>query len=132
MPAHTDVHHGHQLTRGAARLAGGLEVGEHGSNPLAVGERLLDEEVLDAAVLAAPQQDDVGVLDASARTADLLVVGDDRARRLVVHDERQVGLVVTHPEGTGGDDGLDLVAQQALLGGDPILGLAARRCRRAR
>ena len=92
-------------------------------DPLARRERLLDEEVLDPAVLAAAQQHDVGVLDAAPGAADLLVVGDDRAGRLVVHDERQVGLVVAHPERAGGDDGLDLVAQQPLLGGDPLVGL---------
>jgi hypothetical protein len=86
-------------------------------------ERLLDEEVLDAAVLGAAQQDHLGVLDAAAGAADLLVVGDDRAGRLVVHDELQVRLVVAHPQRAGRDERLDVVAQQPLLGGDPPLGL---------
>ena len=47
--------------------------------------------------------------------ADLLVVGDHRARRLVVHDEAEVGLVVAHAERARGHDGLELVAQQPLL-----------------
>ena len=114
---------GHQLAGRAPVLAGGLELAEHRRDALAIRERLLDEEVLDPAVLAAAQQHDVGVLDAAAGAADLLVVGDDRARRLVVHDERQVGLVVAHPERAGGDDRLDLVAEQPVLGGDPLLGL---------
>ena len=57
-----------------------LEVVEHRGDPLARRERLLDEEVLDPAVLDAAQQDHVGVLDAAAGAADLLVVGHDRAR----------------------------------------------------
>ena len=113
-------------------LAGRLELLEHRRHALAGGKRLLDEEVLDAPVLAAAQQDDVGVVDAAPGAPDLLVVGDDRARRLVVHDESQVGLVVAHPERAGRDHGLDLVAQQPLLGRDPSLGLllAAVRHRR--
>jgi len=53
-------------------------------------ERLLDEEVLNAAVLAAAQEHDIGVVDTATGAADLLVVGDDRPWRLVVDDERQV------------------------------------------
>ena len=63
------------------------------------------------------------MIDGPARAAHLLVIGDDRARGLIVHDKSQVGLVVAHPERAGRDDGLDLVAQQALLGHDPILSL---------
>ena len=40
-----------------------------------------------------------------------------------MHDESQVGLVVAHPERAGRDDGLDVVAQQAVLRRDPILSL---------
>ena len=113
-------------------VAGGLQVAQHRHHPLASRERLLDEEVLDPAVLAAAQQDDVGVLDAAAGAADLLVVGDHRARRLVVHDEAQVGLVVAHPERARGDDRLDLVAEQPVLGGDPRIGLVLAAVRRPR
>ena len=123
MPSHAEVHHAHQLARRAAVRARGLELVEHRADALARRERLLDEEVLDAAVLAAAQQDHVGVIDAAPGAADLLVVGHHRAGRLEVHDEGQVGLVVAHAERAGGDHGLDLVAQQALLGGDPLLGL---------
>ena len=96
---------------------------EYRDHPLAVGKRLLDEEVLDPAVLAAPQQDDVGVFDPAAGATDLLVVGDDRSGGLVVHDERQVGLVVAHAERARGDHRLDVVAEQPVLGVDPVAGL---------
>lgn len=85
--SHAEVHDAHQLARGATFPARGLELVEHGADALPRGERLLDEEVLDAAVLAATQQDDVGVIDAAPGAADLLVVGDDRARCLEVHDK---------------------------------------------
>ena len=48
----------------------------------------------------------------AAGAADLLVVGDDRGRLLVVHDEAQVGLVEAHAERDRGHQGLDVVAQQ--------------------
>ena len=82
------------------------------------GNAVRDEEVLDAAVLGAAQQDDLGVVDAAAGAADLLVVGDHRAGRLVVDDPAEVGLVVAHAERARGDDRLDVVAQQPLLDGD--------------
>ena len=122
-PAHAEIHDRHQLTNRATLVSRIRELAQHCRHPLAVRERLLDEEVLDPAVLAASEQDDVGVLDAAAGAPDLLVVGDDRTRRLVVHDEAQVGLVVSHPERAGGDDRLDLVAEQPVLGGDAVLGL---------
>ena len=97
-PALADVDHAQQLPGGAPGLPGGAQVLQHRRHPLARRERLLDEEVLDAPVLAAAQQHDVGVLDAAAGAADLLVVGHHRSRRLVVHDERQVRLVVAHAQ----------------------------------
>ena len=100
-----------------------LELVEHGPDAFLRRERLLDEEVLDATVLAAAQQDHVGMVDAPPGPADLLVVGDHRAGRLEVDHEGQVGLVVAHAERARCHHGLDLVAQQALLGGDPLLGL---------
>ena len=92
----------------------------------AIRERLLDEEVLDALVLAAAEQHDVRVLDAAARAPDLLVVGHDRAWGLVMHDEGQVGLVVAHPQRAGGDHRLDFVAQQTFLGRDPVVSIPVR------
>jgi len=40
-----------------------------------------------------------------------------------VHDEGQVRLVVAHAQRAGGDDRLELVAQQPALGLDPRVGL---------
>ena len=111
-PSLAEVHDAHQLAHRAPIRAGGLQVAEHRSNALLRRERLLDEEVLDATVLIAAQQDHVCVVDAPPGAADLLVVGHDRARRLEVHDEGQVGLVVTHAERTRGDHGLDLVVSR--------------------
>ena len=118
-----EVDHRGELGRRGAVGADGVEVLEHAVDVLAARERLLDEEVLDAAVLGAAQQDDVGALDRAAGTADLLVVGDDRAGRLVVHDEAEVGLVVAHAERARGDDALEVVGEQPVLDGDPPLGL---------
>ncbi len=58
----------------------------------------------------------------AAGAADLLVVGDRRARALEVDDEAEVGLVVAHAEGAGRDDALDLVAEQHPLDPDPVVG----------
>ena len=49
----------------------------------------------------------------AAGPADLLVVGDRRAGRLVVDDEGEVGLVEAHAERRGGDDDLELVVRGA-------------------
>ena len=83
------------------------------------------EEVLgDRVVLATRQQDPVRALDRPPGAADLLVVGDRRARALVVDDEAEVGLVEAHPEGDRRDQRLEPVREQvllerlALLGGD--------------
>ena len=118
-----EVDHRGQLGRRGALGADLVEVLEHAVDELAARERLLDEEVLDAAVLGAAQQHDLGALDRAAGAADLLVVGDDRAGRLVVHDEAEVGLVVAHPERARGDDALQVVGEQPVLDGDPPLGL---------
>ena len=70
----------------------------------------------------AAQEHHLGVLDRAPGTADLLVVGDHAAGRLVVHDEAEVGLVVAHAERARGDDRLEVVAQQPLLDRDAIVG----------
>src|SRR6185312_2869785 len=130
-PALAEVDRRHQLLGAAPVGARRAQLLEHGVYAFLRGERLLDEEVLNAAILDAAQQDDVGVLDGAARSSDLLVVGDDRPGRLVVDDEPEVRLVVAHPQGTRGNDRLDLVRQQALLRADPqiVLLLAAVRDR---
>ena len=40
---------------------------------------------------------------------------DDRRRRLVVHDEPEIRLVIAHAESRGGDQRLDLVSQQPIF-----------------
>ena len=83
-----------------------------------LGERLLDEPVLDLFVLLTAQQDATAGLECTARAADLLVVGDGRAGRLEVDDEAEVGFVVAHPEGSGRDERLDLVGLEFAFGFD--------------
>ena len=116
-----EVDLGHQRLRRRAAVGDPLQ---HAVDQLAARERLLDEEVLDPAVLPPAQQHDLGALDRAPRTADLLVVGDDAAGRLVVDDEAEVGLVVAHPQRAGGDHRLEVVAQQPLLDLDAGLGRA--------
>ena len=86
-----------------------------------LGEGLLDEPVLDLFVLLPAQQDPAAGLEGTAGAADLLVVGDGRAGRLEVDDEAEVGFVVAHAEGGGGDEGLDLVGLQLAFGFDASL-----------
>ena len=50
-----------------------------------------------------------------AGPADLLVVGNDGIRRLVMDDKAQVGLVVAHAQGVGGDQDLEPVVQQLVF-----------------
>ncbi len=126
-PAHAKVDRRHELPGRAPRLPGPLELVEHRHRPFARGKRLLDEEVLDAAVLLTAQEHDIGVLDGAAGAADLLVVGDDRARSLVVHDERQIGLVIPHAKRARGHHRLDVVAVQALLRGHALVAVLLTR-----
>ena len=67
-------------------------------------------------VLGAAQQHADRRVERAAGSADLLVVGDRRARRLEVDHEREVGLVVAHAERRRGDERLDLVGLQLRLG----------------
>ena len=116
-----------RVVRPSAR---GLELVEHRANALTRRKCLLDEEVLDVAILCPAQQHHVGMIDTAPGAADLLVVGHHRAGRLEVHDESQVGLVVAHAERTRGHDRLDVIAQQTILGGDSVHALLVAACRR--
>src|SRR5690606_23273866 len=69
----------------------------------------------DRRVLRAGQQHHLGALGAATRAPDLLVVGDGGGGGAHVHHEPQVGFVETHAERGGGDQRLDLVAQQCVL-----------------
>lgn len=70
------------------------------------------------------------MLDTTARAAHLLVVGDGGGRRAQVDHEAQVGLVEAHAQRGGGDQGLDPVGQQILLGLLPVRVLRLARVRR--
>src|ERR1700687_3419387 len=70
------------------------------------------EIFVDVAILAAGEQHADGGVDGAAGAADLLIVTDDGTWRLVMNDEAQIGLVISHPKGGGGDESLELVAQQ--------------------
>ena len=85
-------------------------------------ERRVHEELGDVVVLAAGQQDAVGVLDRAPGPTDLLVVGDGRARPLVVDDEAEIGLVEAHPERDRRDERLHLVGDQGVLERLALLG----------
>ena len=78
-------------------------------------ERRGHEVLGDRVVLAAREQDPVRVLHGAARAADLLVVGDRRARPLVVDDEAEVRLVEPHPQRHRRHQRLEPVREQVLL-----------------
>ena len=79
------------------------------------GNACPDEVVGDLVVLATRQQDPVGAIDRTPGPADLLVVGDRRARPLVVDDEAEVGLVEAHAERDGRDQRLDVAVDEGVL-----------------
>ena len=84
-------------------------------------------EVLgDVVVLAPGQEDAVGMLDGATGATDLLVVGDGRARPLVVDDEAEVGLVEAHPERDRRDERLQLVGDEGVLERLALLGREVR------
>ena len=58
------------------------------------------------------QQNPDGVGDGATGPAHLLIVGHDGTGRLIVHDEAQIRLVVTHAQRRGRHQGLDPVGQQ--------------------
>ena len=78
------------------------------------------------------QQHHLGALDAAAGAADLLVVGDGRGRRPEVDDEAEVGLVEAHAERARGDERLDPVGEQVVLGGAALGVVGAAGVRRGR
>ena len=74
-----------------------------------------------------------GISTTSARSvprpgpSDLLVVGHHRLGCPEVDHEAEIGLVEAHPEGRRGDQGLDPVLRQGLLGGLPLVDLGLAR-----
>jgi hypothetical protein len=59
-------------------------------------------------------------LSVARPATDLLVVGDGRTGRAQVHHEAQVGFVEAHAQRARGDQGLDAVGQQRVLGLDAL------------
>ena len=97
------------------RDIGPIERADHVSHEMLLGEGLLDEVVLDVLVLETAQEHGPTRCERTTGTADLLVVADRGTRRLEVEDEREVGLVVAHPERDGGDQRLHVVAEEPIL-----------------
>jgi hypothetical protein len=104
-------------------LPGGAEHPEGGPHRRLGREGERGEVGPDVAVLRAGQQQHLGVLDTTAGTADLLVVGDRGAGGAEVHHEPQVGLVEAHAQRGRGDQRLDPVGQQVVLGALPLGGV---------
>ena len=76
---------------------------------------LLDQEVLGAVVLSEPQQHHPRVTAVATGAANLLVVVLEGARHAQVHQQPQVGLVDTHAESAGRDQGINLVGEEGVL-----------------
>ena len=84
-----------------------------GRLPPASGTRSRMKQSVMSDLFLAAEQHAVGGVERAAGAAHLLVVGDDRAGRLVVDDEGQVGLVVAHAERGRRDQRLDLGCRAA-------------------
>ena len=76
----------------------------HRSRFFLVRERRPDEVIENLFVLFAEHQKGIRPVNVSARAPDLLVVGDDIGRHLVVDDKGNVPLVVSHSEFDRGND----------------------------
>ena len=111
--------HRHRATGGFERL----------EDPLHVDRRRkggLDEVLGDPVVLAAGEEDAPGRVDRPPGAAHLLVVGDRRARPLVVDDPAEVRLVEAHPERDRRDERLHLTGDQRVLEPLALLGRERR------
>ena len=104
-----------------------VERGHDGVHLVGGRECRPDEVLADLLLLGAAEQDAVRLVDGASGAPHLLVVVDDRRRRLVVEHEREVRLVEPHPQRRRRDERLDLVAEQRLLELLAPLALAAVR-----
>ena len=118
-PAGADVRFRLDRVR-AHRCTRVLDDVEHRFDQRARGERSRVEVVPDGAIFVAGKEHDVRGEDGAPGPPDGLVVRDRRRRRLVVHDEREVGLVVAHRERGRRDDDLELVGPQRGLDALPF------------
>ena len=55
-----------------------------------------DKPVSDVRLFLTAEEYSIGGVQCASRATNLLVVGDDRSRHLVVDDKRQIRLVVPH------------------------------------
>lgn len=83
--------------------------------PARGGKSSADEPVSNTLLLLAAEQNAIGGVEGSSGPTDLLVIGNDRARHLIVDHERQIRLVITHAQSGCGDKRLDLIIQQSLF-----------------
>ena len=74
------------------------------------GEGGVDKIIVDGLVLFSAQKDGEGTVEFSARSADLLIIGDDVGGHLVVDDKADIALIVPHAQLDGRDDRFDLIA----------------------
>ena len=93
----------------------GFERRQDGLHRGGVGEGAAAKILVHRGVLATAHQHADGMRDVPAGPADLLVVGNDGIGRLVMDDKAQVGLVVAHAQGVGGDQDLEPVVQQLVF-----------------
>jgi len=77
--------------------------------------RSLDEELVGKAIRERMQQEDLGRLAIASSATCLLVVGLERSRHGVVHDDPHVRLVDAHAEGVRRDDGADVAVHEGRL-----------------
>ena len=119
-PTATDVDGGQQVTDPRWPVTRGDRLDDRFGD-LTRRERGGDEEVLDVAVLKAAEQHGLCLAQGPSRAPNLLVVGDDRAGRLIVHDEPEVRLVVAHTERLCGHHRLHVVREQAALDLEALL-----------
>ncbi len=116
-----DVHPAHGLGRGQP-----IGFGQHAEDTddiVGGRQRAGPEGFVDLRVFRARHQYAHRAVAATSGPAHLLVVGDDRARALVVNDEADIRVVVAHAERGGGDQHLQVAAGELLL--QPLLGLGS-------
>ena len=75
----------------------------------------LSKVFVDVIIFLTRQQHAVSNWDGPPGSADLLVVGDHIAWRLVVNDESQIRLVIAHAQGCRRNKAFDAVGEQCLL-----------------
>src|SRR5262249_3070854 len=87
----------------------------HPLRDLGFGKCRLNEIIMDHVVLVATQKQTVGFLHCPARSPDLLIICDHRARFLKMHYEAQVGFVESHPQSDRCDESFKLVVDESLF-----------------